>query len=72
MTRDFDVIQAVIVIVIESDSIFRKWIRLTTHWVISDCDLGKVSVYTSSRDCVELHMHVVGCVCVLNFETKFF
>ena len=30
------------------------------HWIVSDCDLGKVSVYTPSRDCVGLHMHVVG------------
>ena len=37
------------------------WIRLTAHWVVSDCNLGEVSVYTSSRDCVRLHMHVVGC-----------
>ena len=51
---------------------FRKWIRLTTHWVVSDCDLGKVSVYASSRDCVGLHVHVVGCLCVWNLETKFF
>ena len=29
---------------------FKKWIRLTTHWVVGDCDLGNVSVYTSSRD----------------------
>ena len=48
------------------------WIRLTVHWIVSDCDLGKVSVYTSSRDCVRLHLHVVGCVCAWNFETKFF
>ena len=40
------------------------WIRLATHWVVSDRDLEKVSVYTSRRDCVGLHMHVVGCVCV--------
>ena len=46
--------------------------RLTVHWIVSDCDLGKVIVYTPSRDCVGLHMHVVGCVCVWNFETKFF
>ena len=51
---------------------FMTWIRLATHWVVSDRDLGKVSVYTSSRDFVGLHMHVVGCVCVWNFETKFF
>ena len=48
------------------------WIRSTTHWIVSHYDLGKVSVYTPSRDCVGLHMHVVGCVCVCNFETKFF
>ena len=36
-------------------------IRLTVHWIISDCDLEKVSVYTLSKDCVGLHMHVVGC-----------
>ena len=51
---------------------FRTWIRLRVHWIVSDCDLGKVSVCTPSRDCVGLHMHVVGCVCVWNFETKFF
>ena len=48
------------------------WIRLTIHWIVNDCDLGKVSVYTPSRNCVGLPMHVVGCACVLNFETKFF
>ena len=48
------------------------WIRLTVHWIVSDYDLGKVIGYTPSRDCVELHMHVVGCVCVWNFKTKFF
>ena len=37
------------------------WIRLTAHWVVNDCDLGKVSVYTPSKDCVGLRMHVVGC-----------
>ena len=51
---------------------FRKWIRLTVHWIVSDCDLRKVSVCTPSRDCVGLHIHVVRCVCVWNFEMKFF
>ena len=37
------------------------WTRLTIHWIFSDCDLGKVSVYTPNKDCVELRMHVVGC-----------
>ena len=32
---------------------FMTWIRLTVHWVVSDC--------TPSKDCVGLHMHVVGC-----------
>ena len=26
--------------------------RLTVHWIVSDCDLGKVSVYTKSKGCV--------------------
>ena len=42
---------------------FMTWIRLTTHRVVSDCDLGKVSVCTPSKDCVGLHMQVIGCVC---------
>ena len=50
---------------------FRTWILWTSHWVVSDCDLGKVSVCTLIRDSVGLHMHVVGCVCVWNFEAKF-
>ena len=48
------------------------WTRLTVHWIVSDCDLGKVGVCTPSRGCVRLHMHVVGCVCACNFGTKFF
>ena len=51
---------------------FKTWIRLTTHWIVSDCDLRKVNVCTPSKDCVGLHMHVVGCVCTWNFGTKFF
>ena len=51
---------------------FMTWVRLTVHWIVNDCDLGKVSVYTLSRDCMGLHMHVDGCVCVWNFEMKFF
>ena len=37
------------------------WTRLTVHWIVSDYDLGKVSVYTPSKGCVGLRMHVVGC-----------
>ena len=40
---------------------FMTWIRLTVHWIVSDSDIGKVGVYTPSRDYVGLHMHVVGC-----------
>ena len=32
------------------------WTRLTVHWIVSDCDLGTVSVYTPSRGCVGLHV----------------
>ena len=46
--------------------------KLTVHWIVSDCDLGKVSVCTPSRGGVRLHTHVVGCVCAWNFGTKFF
>ena len=28
------------------------WTRLTVHWIVSDSDLGKVSVYTQSKGCV--------------------
>ena len=30
--------------------------RLTVHWIVSDCDLGKVSVYTQSKGCVRLRV----------------
>ena len=36
------------------------WIRLTVHWIVSDCDLGKVSVYTPSRGCVGLYVVYIG------------
>ena len=48
------------------------WTRMTVHWIVSNCDLGKVSVCTPTRGCVRLHMHVVGFVCAFNFGTKFF
>ena len=28
------------------------WTRLMVHWIVSDSDLGKVSVYTPSKGCV--------------------
>ena len=35
---------------------FMTWTRLTVHWIVSDCDLGKVNVYTPSKGCVGLHV----------------
>ena len=32
------------------------WTRLTVHWIVSDCDLWKVSIYTPSKGCVGLHV----------------
>ena len=48
------------------------WIRLTVHWIVSNCDLGKVSVYTPSRDCVGLHMHWLDAyVCGISGRNSF-
>ena len=33
------------------------WTRLAVHWIVSDCDLGEVSVYTPSKGCVGLHVY---------------
>ena len=33
---------------------FMTWARLAVHWIVNDCDLGKVSVYTQNRGCVGL------------------
>ena len=30
--------------------------RLTVHWIVNDCNLRKVSVYTSSKGCVGLRV----------------
>ena len=32
------------------------WTKLTVHGTVSDCGLGKVSVYTPSRGCVGLRV----------------
>ena len=34
---------------------FMTWTKLTVHWIVSDCDLRKVSVYTPSKGCVGLY-----------------
>ena len=33
------------------------WIELTVHWIVSDCGLGEVSVYTPSKGCVRLRVY---------------
>ena len=41
---------------------FMTWTRLTIHRIVSDCDLGKVSVYTPSEGCVRLRVWITyGC-----------
>ena len=32
------------------------WIKVTIHWIVSDCDLGEVSVYTPSEGCVGIRV----------------
>ena len=32
------------------------WTRLMVHCIVSDCDLGKVNVYTLSKGYVGLHV----------------
>ena len=32
------------------------WTRLTVHWIVSDCYLGEVSVYTPSKGCVGIRV----------------
>ena len=32
------------------------WTKLTVHGTVRDCGLGKVSVYTQSKNCVGLHI----------------
>ena len=34
-------------------------IGLTVHWIVSDCDLGEVSVYTPSKGCIGLRVYGV-------------
>ena len=36
---------------------FTTRIELTVHWIVSDCDLGEVSVYTPSKGCVGLRVY---------------
>ena len=42
---------------------FMTWTRLTVHWIVSDYDLGEVSVYTPSKGCVGLYVVRVIYIC---------
>ena len=46
--------------------------ELTTTRLSVIRTLARLSYPTQSWTWVRLHMHVVGCVCAWNFETKFF
>ena len=61
MTRELDTPLAIALGVVEPQGLgiwmsYMTWTRLTVHWIVSDCDLGKVSVYTQSKGCVGLHV----------------
>ena len=61
MTRDLDTPLEIALGVVSRQGLgiwmsFMTWTRLTVHWIVSDCDLGKVSVCTPSRGCVGLHV----------------
>ena len=61
MTRDLDTPLEIALGIVEPARAryimsFMTWTRLTVHWIVSDCDLRKVSVYTPSRGCVGLHV----------------
>ena len=61
MTRDLDTPLEIALGVVGRQGLdiwmsFRTWTKLTVHWIVSDCDLGKVSVYTPSKGCVGLYV----------------
>ena len=37
--------------------------KLTVHWIVSDCDLGKVSVCIPSKGCVGLYVVRIIYIC---------
>ena len=39
------------------------WTILAVHWIVSDCDLGEVSVCTPSEGCVGIRVvrSIYGC-----------
>ena len=61
MTRDLDTPLEIALGVVEPTrarymDVIHAGPRLTVHWIVSNCDLGKVSVYTQSKGCVRLHV----------------
>ena len=62
MTRDLDTPLEITLGVIKPararyrDMSFMTWTKLTVHWIVSDCDLEKVSVYTPSKGCVGIYV----------------
>ena len=39
------------------------WTKLTVHWIVSGCDLGKVYVYTPSKGCVGIYVVRIIYIC---------
>ena len=42
---------------------FMTWTKLTVHWIVSDCDLRKVSVYTPSKGRVGIYVVRIIYIC---------
>ena len=42
---------------------FMTGTKLTVHWIVSDCDLGKISVCTPSKGCVGLYVVRIIYIC---------
>ena len=42
---------------------FMTWTKLTVHWIVSDCDLGKVIVYTPSKGRVGIYFVRIIYIC---------
>ena len=42
---------------------FMTWTKSTVHWIVIDCDLGNVSVYTLSKGSVGLYVVRIMYMC---------
>ena len=61
MTRDLDTPLEIALVLLSRQGLgiwrsYMIWTKLTVHGTVSDCGLGKVCVYTQSKDCVGLHV----------------